>query len=178
MSDVNLFEHPTEFSQRDAIHTAIEPAKAGCDFRWTKWVKKFNGLWYPAEPDEAHGIVNPWIEGDIKRDQLFWVLIKPGSVNGMRHHWSHPTLDEEIKKPTKEESLAWLENYCNTHDCPSLDDVLEAINGHPDYRIDGEYFHCDGRDAHGFIDPEFWIHIENYTGFKQDDQPSSWSCSC
>lgn len=179
MSDINLFENPTPDSKRDAIHVAIEPAVAGANINlWHKWIRKFNGEWFPCGEQEAHGIVNCWRSEHLSKGDVFWAMIKPGTVNGMRHHWSHPELDEETpKKPTREESREWLENYTNTHDCPSLDEILEALSGDPNYRIDDEYFHCDGRDAHGFITPEFWFHIENLTGFKTD-KPGNWSCSC
>lgn len=179
MSDVNLFEHPTPTSERDAIHVAIEPGIAGSTFNsYDKWIRKFQGKWYACDEDEAHGIINCWNEERVAAGQLFWVMIKPGTVNGMRHHWSHPELDKPITTSfTKEESKQWLEIYCAGHDCPSLEDIIEAISGHPDYIIDDTYFHCKGRDAHGQISPEFWFHFENYTGFKTE-KPRMWSCSC
>lgn len=178
MSDVNLFENPNENSHRDAIHVAIEPGIAGVNFRYAKYVRQFNNEWFPCNEDECHGIINPWIEQDINKGDRFWVFIKPGTVNGMRHHWSHPELDDKSKsRPTKQESREWLEAYTRSNDCPSLDEILEGLSGDPDYRIDDEYFHCHGRDAHGYISPEFWFHIENLTGFKTD-KPGQWSCSC
>ena len=46
------------------------------------------------------------------------------------------------------------------------------------YTNDGEYLHFDGRDAHGVIPPEFWDHVENYTGKPCPLRATYFSCSC
>lgn len=101
------------------------------------------------------------------------------------------------------ESVAWLEQFTKTADCPYYEDTVSAAQGintraeerEDDFEIqgriydmsgyyrienDGEYLHFGGRDAHSDIPPEFWEHVARVTGkdIPQSQRATSFSCSC
>lgn len=187
MSDIQLGKLVVGDQERDAIHIAVIPVKAGCDLRPGERVDlASNGLAYPQS--SGLGIVDPFLECGPDRGDTFWLVLMPNSIVGMRHHWKHPRFDGEPKpKPTKEESEAWLRNYIAHADCPEYEVVIAAAAGEyvedvsgygRAYDCDDEYLFFNGRDAHGDIPLEFWDHVENVTGKKCDVRPHSWSCSC
>lgn len=190
MSDPNLLKHPTETDARDAIHVAIIPVMSDVDLKSGQRVGFSNGKATKEGP--FIGIVNPFVEGKVKAGTLFWLMLMPRTVTGMRHHWQHPLFEEMPSykaKCTKAESEAWLRNFCETSDCPGFETTIAAalgkdlINYAPEYydsayRNDGEYLHFSGYDAHGEIPPEFWDHVENYAGVSCPKRASWFSCSC
>lgn len=180
MSDVLLGIKPAENAERDAIHVAIIPVVAREKLRPGDRVNKHGEL-----SDEPVGIVDPFLDDDVQEGETFWLCLFQRTVTGMRHHWEHPAFD---KKPTKEESLDWIKNFANTHNTPDYRQLILAAIGEPinnfkgseygSYYIDDDYFHFSGQDASGKIPPEFWEHVENYTGKKCLEKPKYFSCSC
>lgn len=203
MSEAKLGALLTEIGERDAIHVAIIPVIAATRL-------------YPGSPvmidtdtmtargsspdiKAVRAIADPFLEAIIEQGEMFYACLPPNTVTGMRHHWEHPSFTEKSaetkrQKPSKEESLKWLEDFCKTADCPSLDILLKAATGqelpnpYPEYYDcacqvwshggDESYLHFNGRDAHGEIPDEFWGHVENYTGLKCPERPKYFSCSC
>jgi hypothetical protein len=168
----------TKDEKRDAIHLAVIPAKAGCILKAGMYINLVNGT---ALPDSRGlGIVDPFVSGEIKDGQLFWMILKPRIIKSLRHVWSHPDFEDESTniapngKSQKEISEAWLRNYCANADCPGYEQVIGAAMS-----CDGDdYIHFDGEDAHGEIPKEFWFHFENVTGVKVKNPPEYFSCSC
>lgn len=78
---------------RDAIHIAVAPAIA-------------RGPLYPGDRvdiskegfafyvDEGGvGLVDPYLKEAVSENEMFWILLYPGSIKGLRHEWSHPSFD-------------------------------------------------------------------------------------
>jgi len=187
MSDPNLSKHPTETDVRDAIHVAIIPVMSDVDLKSGQRVGFSGGKATKEGP--VVGIVNPFIEGKVKAGTLFWLLLMPRTVTGMRHHWQHPLFEEMPSykaKCTKDESERWIIDFINRSDCPSFDCLIAAATNssmddsdyHIGYNNDGEYLSFYGTDAHGEIPDEFWDHVENYSGKSCPKRAKWFSCSC
>jgi hypothetical protein len=190
-------------SGRDAIHLAVEPVIAA------ERLEPGQDIGIMADGRAGTlvvnlvGIVDPFLKEAVEEGEKFWLIVYPREINSLRHVWTHPAFDDEpISESDRErsrrvverltgESERWLRDFCDNSDCPSYEQLMEAIrNGgesvvqvdDDDYytgiRIEGEYLHVSGSDAHGSIPPEFWDHVENITGMKQKNRPSYFSCSC
>lgn len=192
MSEAKLGEFTSEGDfQRDAVHVATIPCVAGENLKpGDRIQRQSDGC--AKKNSSGHGLADPFLiikTSEIKKGQSFLMCLLPGTVTGMRHQWQHPDFQEDKKfLCSKDESEAWLREYVKTADCPGFDIVIAAAVGEEvdwsseyyesAYEIDDEYFYFGGRDAHGSIPPEFWDHIENYTGKSCPHRAKYWSCSC
>lgn len=190
--------------ERDAIHIAVMPMKAGEKLAPAEWVTlgELDGLAYGDE--EGIGIVDPYLDRSVKKGERFWLFLVPGSISSLRHVWTHDVIDGQSARSIEPqpvdkqaESEKWLRKFIGEADCPSYDKVIAAAIGDheknadqkndpaecPGYynsSNDGEYLHFGGRDAHGEIPPEFWDHVEIVTGHRIFDGQRArfFSCSC
>lgn len=191
MSDPELGKLIDGDGRRDAIHVAIAPVVAA---EWLEPGERVgilpNGT---ATKRMRHlGVVDPFLPDSVAPGRRFYMVLFPRSITSLRHEWTHPAFDSPPPpRPSKEESEAWLREFCKTADCPRYEDTIAAAAGRPisvinedywpsPYRNDGEYLTFHGRDAHGDIPPEFWDHVENVTGvpIPLEMRASSFSCSC
>ena len=91
----------TEDHGRDAVHVAVFQSCSRKRVRPGEWV----GLVNEGDPSEVTpyavkvvGIVDPFVRHDqIEPGERFWVFVKPGTITGLRHSWTHPALPEETK---------------------------------------------------------------------------------
>lgn len=186
MSDVKLGKLIDNNAVRDAVHFALAPVVAACQL----WAGVHIGLDNEGKAcidAKKIGIVDPFFQGFIEPGERFYMILYPNTVKGMRHEWRHPSFPEDI---SVEKSELWLRQYIEFADCPSYEDIITAIKGEDmgydsdyyssAYELNNDYFHFNGRDAHGDIPDEFWDHIEIVTGIKVSswERPGQWSCSC
>lgn len=174
---------------RDAIHLAVEPAVCGENrLKPGEHVyRREDGCYYGttgATGQYLLGIVDPFLTADVKKGQRFWLVVYPRQITSLRHVWEHPAFaasGETAQAPDNKRAAAeaWLRDFCGRADCPGFEAVVAKA-----LRNDGwnpeEYLHFDGQDAHGEIPPEFWEHMEAYTGrtFGPSERPTGFSCSC
>ena len=93
MSDTpELGKLPLEGAARDAIHVAIAPVVAAYMVYPAQRVGPMvDGRYGPHPPDGKHlGIVDPYLDHPVPAGASFWLCLFPGTVTGMRHHWSAP----------------------------------------------------------------------------------------
>lgn len=184
-----------ENQKRDAIHLAVIPAIAGQDLAPGSHVDVESGIAKATGVGLGVGIIDPFLKHDVRKGQRFWLVIYPRQITSLRHVWTHPAFPEESAQPevkqfTKEESEAWLRNFCEHADCPGYDDTIAvALGENPQLADsewygastnDGEYLFFSGRDGHGDIPPEFWDHLEVVSGKKIPPHMRArhFSCSC
>lgn len=180
----------TSEQHRDAIHVPVMPIILGKGMEPGTRVYIREGKAYPSH-GFAVGVIDPFLDGWEEAGKEVWLFLFPGSIKTLRHEWTHAGIDSPAKpSPTKEESEAWLREFVKAADCPDYDTLIAAATGghvkareHYDgdaYENDGEYLFFRGRDAHGEIPPEFWDHVENYTGVKigTGERATYFSCSC
>lgn len=177
-----------ENEKRDAIHLAVVPMVAP---EWLDAGEHVTADGHGCGVGEGVGIVDPFLTYRVKPGERFWLVIYPRKITSLRHVWSHPAFSDEAPSksdaPSKADSEMWLHDFISRSDCPSFDSViaaatgqhLEGIDGYGSaYEYWGEFLHFNGRDAHAEIPPEFWDHVENYTGLKCPRRVTSFSCSC
>lgn len=99
-----------------------------------------------AEDEPAHGIADPFVDGEIEAGTYFWVLLRPGVTHGLTHHFDVllpdlPVGEQEDSGPAKTglphiligsvlSSSAWVQSTTSTTDPP-----------------DDECGHCDMGDG-------------------------------
>ncbi len=81
-----------EFQQKDAIHFAIFPAKAGEDLfpgdhvGFTTSSQEIVGT----TANKKLGIVDPFLAVKVVKGERFWVMLYPNTITSLRHDWTHP----------------------------------------------------------------------------------------
>jgi hypothetical protein len=173
----------SQMALRDAIHVAIVPMQSsyeelepgqhiGLDPHDTNLVTT----------DEPHiGIVDPFLPTNVKPHQNFWVLLYPGTVTGMRHHWKHPAFDGE-----KAEAERWLKEFAMRWGFYYDQMIWIASADKGDRGRYDDYIIANGHDLHGRDElggdyELFWQNIEKLTGkqFSADHKDSiGWTCTC
>jgi hypothetical protein len=186
---------------RDAIHLAVYPVEAARLFEAGAHVKldEDGRATYATGPDDGIGIVDPFLIDLVEPGDWFWLVVYPRQISSLRHVWEHPSFPASgetgtsvthISPKRRDQSEAWLRNFIASADCPDFDVVIAAATvgytdpdgeatGHvtTDWEPDGA-LHFNDMDAHGEIPPEFWDHLEVYTGIKAITRATYFSCSC
>lgn len=140
MDQLGLGKLITSPQQRDAVHVAVLPATAGETLNQGERVRVECGTAF-SDLHQGVGIVDPFLNQTVQPGQQFWVWLTPGSIQSLRHDWSHPTLDappttpqEVMTKPLS--GLPWrtptvvalcetMRNSRNFDGLPILADALE-----------------------------------------------------
>lgn len=181
----------TTEQHRDAIHVAIAPVTANENLSPGQHV----GFVVPGntdlvgQSDNCIGIIDPFYEGRIFKDDCCWLFLYPLSVTGLRHEWEHPAF--AAQETDKAASLKWMEAFAKRHysqgdpydgwDGPYSADQL--IRFAKEY-IETGYRHVQqGSESLRDSTPvaEFWRHYEVITGEKISDDARSNSpfcCTC
>lgn len=178
---------PTE--KRDAIHLAVFPVQAGERLRAGDHVALgVDGCAVFVARGAGVGIVDPFLLESVAPGERFWLVVYPRQITSLRHVWEHAAFPPSGETGPdaaaviealhdKDASEAWLRNFCAISDCPGFEEVVGGACAGTD-SWDDDYIHFQGQDAHGEIPPEFWDHLENYTGRTFPTRASYFSCSC
>lgn len=109
----------TTVEQRDAVHFAVAPVtlraggfgiSPGAPIRFA--IKGNVEMVEECDMKDAVGIADPFIEGSIVPGESFFMLLKPGTITGLRHEWSHPAFDTDRKAIAE----WWLRDFADKHD--------------------------------------------------------------
>lgn len=119
---------PSATEQRDAVHVALlvvradVPLRPGEKVRLLRKAKPSGAFLYgneiplvtslneppedalafgvgEVEAYESVGVIDPWRPELVGPGELTWLLLNPGTVTGLRHHWSHPIIDGKAAGP-------------------------------------------------------------------------------
>ena len=106
----------------DAVHVAVAPVTAARDINVGSKVKLLFGSKdkaVSADYDDlnAIGIADPMLclNDDlwtIEAGQRFWLYLFPGTVDGMRHQWSHPSFNNSSTQHMQECEV-WLRQFAD-----------------------------------------------------------------
>lgn len=198
MKDIDLTLKPSIESRKDAIHVAIIPLIAGENLSPGTYVslnrETKQGVKSRA-PDKNFsgplGVVNPFYQGQIKKGEVFYLLLTPGTVMSIRHDWTHPEfkeMDEEnqenvegknnLSRLSLKQQIAreFLEAYAISIGS-DLDELLYRTR---DYLLHDEYWNEGARFDGEYLPDGFWSYYEDYTNTKVEDgkRYSFFSCSC
>ena len=81
-------------ARRDAIHFAVAPVEAGMDLRPGDHVGLTDGR--ASRGAKAIGIVDPFLKGEVKEGQRFWLFLYPNTITSLRHVWTHPAFTPRL----------------------------------------------------------------------------------
>lgn len=184
---------PADFpDERDAIHIATAAVFATENLNpgdHVGFVTKDNDKMGRSEIAPL-GIVDPFLPKPVKKGERFWVFLYPGTIQSLRHNWTHPSFDvrqqliramEETpaKKRMKEfaRELSITTDYYGKGGTVTFEELIDRatqfVNG-------GEYWSEGGRFEGQCLYDEFWDDFEELTGLKvpEGDRYSFFSCSC
>lgn len=201
---------PDDFpDERDAIHIATAAVFADEDLNpgdHIGFTTKANDVMGRSEIAPL-GIVDPFLPKPVKKGERFWVFLYPGTIQSLRHNWSHPSFDvrqqliraiEETpaKKRMKEFAASlpntggyydsrWDEKKQHWYNGPDHEEgspvtFEELIDRATAYATTGQYWSDGGTfEGQGLYDT-FWEDFEELTGLKvpDGDRYSFFSCSC
>ena len=119
MQPTELGLAPRENQGRDAIHVAVLPIQAeeqlfpGQRVLIGRASDVFVGR--PAGKGVGIGIVDPFRSGSIAEGTMFWLMLDPGSIQDMRHHWSHPSVPEDTSTANADHATAvsYMDRFAN-----------------------------------------------------------------
>lgn len=171
MSDnLKLGQIITTPQHRDAVHVAVAPVKAGCPLVPGQRVALKNGIANFEVRGNAIGIVDPFLQDNVRTSQTFWLFLFPGTITALRHEWTHPAF--EPKQSPKAKSEAWLTDIANRCGV-SYERMMEAVK-------EDDYINMGENEAYkDVIDPvlsEFHQHCAVVIGRETAAYP--FSCSC
>ena len=179
MSDVTLGVLPIGPLERDAIHVAVVPMIASEMLLPAQRIGVVgDGIAGPS--GKITGIVDPYLTDVVPKGSAFWMCLLPGTVTGMRHHWSHPEFSGPVAPSMPEdpmaESIAWLKEAAKSLgvDYETLVSEYGPLET-DDYINNGEHI-CD--IWYGLAD-EFWKHHKVVTGRDVPElKRGGFTCSC
>lgn len=184
MSEAKLGQLIDESAQRDAIHVAIIPLVAGERlYRGSRIRLKFgtSDVALDGEYSESFGIVDPFLaKYCVEKGEMFYGVLNPGTVTGMRHHWQHPLFEESPKQASNEHE-EWLRNFAEEWNF-DYDTLIDEATSN----MSGRYVVARGVDLHSRSDlgedyDLFWFHLEKMLNIEYSESHKSgliWSCSC
>lgn len=179
MSDVKLGQLLSGKNHRDAVHVAIAPVIAGCKLKPGQHIgftNKQNNV--VGKTKDTIGIVDPLLDFSIEKGEQFYMILYPNSVTGMRHHWEHPSFQENPKSFSE----TWMRNWAvqNIHTDYSKDNGHELTEDEAyEYAIRCGY-ECHvgpNESARDNINSEWWTHWESITGVP-GNRDTYFSCGC
>jgi len=169
----HLITEPGEQNQRDAVHIAVVPVTASFRIRPGERVSVTHGAAsdtpYASPSDvNAVGIADPFLTAPIEKGQTFWLFLFQGSVNTLRHEWTHdafpsvshapgaPAITDERKRLAEFRMRQLAEDQCGWTLANLLEHAKDAVEG------DGSIFMGDNEGVTAY--PEFLEDIAVLTG--------------
>ncbi len=98
MSDeTRLGELAPEGAGRDAVHIAVLPIMAGENLGPGDKVRILDGRAFGWSTGEGYvGVVDPYLDQIVGTGQTFFLFVRPRTITGLRHVWTHPDFPEEV----------------------------------------------------------------------------------
>jgi hypothetical protein len=85
----------TKEEKRDAIHLAVIQVTAGANHSPGAPISSIDGISFYDR--NGLGIVDPFLEKNVREGERFWMIIKPRLITSLRHVWEHPAFDNETE---------------------------------------------------------------------------------
>lgn len=84
----------TDKEKRDAIHLAVIPMQAKTKLMPGEHLDS-SGNRAGVYGDESVGIIDPFLDDEVKPGEWFWLVIYPRTIKSLRHVWEHPAFPDE-----------------------------------------------------------------------------------
>lgn len=173
-------------AKRDAVHIALLPVVSSEEWLSAGYPIR---IVYGTENEVksvpsriSQGVVDPFLTHIIKKGDRFWMFLNPGTIQGLRHEWHQPEIDNRIVPVNESED--WLRRFADKWNFNYNEMISAAASPHEDEY--GNYITAQGKDLHSRAElgkdyELFWYHIQRLTAKTFDEehkQKLSWSCSC
>ena len=173
MSEIKLGKLLEKTEGRDAVHVAICPVQAGQQLKPGEHISVKNGLAY--NYGKHIGIVDPFLETNVKRGDKFYIVLYPNSITTLRHVWTHPDFEPEVENTDYDiEVLKLAATQCSL----SYDFFLDSLNSYAEF---GSYQHMGEFESYqNVLDwNEVWQSWSNVTGKPVPEEAwCPFTCSC
>lgn len=145
---------------RDAIHVAVMPAEAADHLEPGAFVG-FNGDGKMTELRKPYlGVVDPFLNENVKPGERFWLFLIPGSISTLRHVWTHRDIPDSEASAAKDiEARGRLDEFAKELNV-SREEMFEAIEN---CRHGGDPLYSHSYEGMGVYDG-FWRDYETVTG--------------
>lgn len=162
--------------KRDAIHFACAMVQVAMRMLPGDSVQLINNKAVRCVPQDRIGIIDPFLTDVVNENDWVWLILNPGSITDLRHHWTHPAFEEQEVINNKKVSEEWLRNYCDTTE-HSYEEFLSMLEWGS--APDNKYGYGFGSDPGVYNVPdEFWKHAEIVLGRKLPNHTNYFSCAC
>ncbi len=187
MDDIMLGNTPDSTAERDAVHVAIAAMIAAERLEPGQRVGFHDngGATDAISAGLTVGIVDPFLYGPVEKGERFWMLLLPGTVTGMRHHWIHPQFVKSDQPTTerddgKEVAMEVAALCGKTYDA-LMDDADSFVGNSGDE--DWDNYIIDNSQRYDSVPQEmwkrFWAHYERATGKRGPAYKGApYSCAC
>ena len=168
-------------NERDAVHVAVIPVKAGSDLLPGMRVGLLDDG--RASGCAVHiGIVDPFLTDVVRAGSMFYLALFPETVTGMRHHWSHPAFSETVDYVDTDASITGVNidmisevaALCGVSRGEMLD-IAKWYCDHGDMAKDNSMKYRAVSDSQWSL---FWEQFEEETGKEVKYKDVPFTCSC
>lgn len=162
---------------RDAVHIAVAPVIAAEPLEPGEHVGLNSEGQASAAVTVFCGIVDPYLtSGQIQTGEKFWLFLYPGSIQSLRHEWTHPAFPEKDGGPSRAafaKAKRWLTVFALNLDA-DVDELIEGAVSGEGYTFGTTSYYDYFEDAGN----QFWDHVETVTGKRPIRDNNIFSCSC
>jgi len=174
----------SESVKKDAVHIAIHKVVAERTLKPGQHVGIVstnvinNETVYVVGPSSKPiGVVDSYLKKNIEHGQLFYLMLYPGSITSLQHHWTHPDFIEQQENGMsvdKQKAKLYIQKEADR----LLVNYDELMYHAQDYIDHGNYWSEGGRFESEYINEEFWDYYKVLTGKEPKYRESFFSCSC
>lgn len=180
-TEIRLGETPEGNARRDSVHMPVVPVVAAFDLDPGQHIGFIDAsMQAVGMKQDSIGVVDPFLPRSVRKGERFWMLLYPGSITSLRHHWTHPAFPEEdvtTKQANAKEYLAGV--------AEDVDIELRGLLDIMDLAADRGWHNCGSderlQDHLNNLGDELWTMYEDYRGTKviepNGDTPH-FSCAC
>jgi len=175
-TDPHLGTLPEIRRERDALHIAVIPVAAAESLLPGDHVAIVEGRAVRTYGDEFVGVVDPFLLRPVEENEVFWLLLVPGTITSLRHDWTHPAFPPRGStegKGTLSASEEWLLTLAKTRTYSDYFQVLgELAGGGLCFKSERDRDWADEHRA------EILHHFAVVTGKRVEGEQVWFSCAC
>ncbi len=170
--------------KKDAIHIAVLPVVAQERLKPGARVGFVDGTNHVGSTLESDvfGIIDPFLQRDVRAGEKCFVFLLPNTVTGMRHEWEHPLVkDPEPKRVDSELKAKYikvLKDFADEHYL-NYDEMMRDFSLGQTHTQNGGMSAQNAVDDDDALKQKIYMAIEIVLGVEMRDiSYGPFSCSC